>query len=203
MARALRTIRKLANAVEVYLPNDNLSGKPYCKARGDIAAEWVEQDLARWFRNGEAVHLTETGAELPGTTSAITYSECAANAGAAKRDSSILTGRCKVKAWRLVGADPAYGEPTRAPLPAEPGGIITMSREKLERLSSGIGLELDGSVVRPVDTVLRENRTRSLDNDFVQQNYTDDDGESPGEKQERLYGVPDGCRNGDVGELGT
>ena len=124
MPRSLNTVRprKPVDAVEVYRLTDNPSGKPRCHFRSDIAAELVEQDLARWCKNGTAVQLTETVAEQSGIESAITHSECAANAGAAKKDSSIAAACCKVKAWLLVGSDPTYGEPTRAPLPTEPGG---------------------------------------------------------------------------------
>ena len=202
MARAMRTVRrKPVDAIEVYRLTDNLSGKPRCQVRSDIAAELVEQDLARWCKSGTAVQLTGTVAEPSGTESAITHSECAANAGAARKDSTIAAACCKVKAWLLVGADPAYGKPTRAPLPTEPGGIRTMSREELETLRSGTGPVFVGLGARPVDDVLRKNRTHVFDNDFVQQHYKEDESESCEETQERVYGVPIGCHEGDVSEL--
>jgi len=56
---------------------------------------------------------------------------------------------------------------------------------------------------RPVDGTLRKNRTHLFKNYFVQQRYEDDDQESPEEEQERVHGVPAGCREGDVSELDT
>ena len=56
---------------------------------------------------------------------------------------------------------------------------------------------------RPVDSTLRKSRTHLFNNYFVQQRYEDDDQESPEEEQERLHGVPAGCREGDVSELDT
>src|SRR5208283_943884 len=131
-----------------------------------------------------------------GTNSAITNSECEANAGLVKEDGSIAAARCKVKTWPMVGANPAYGKPTRAPLPTQTGGITTMRREELERfpvfqLYEQPALSLGA---RPVDNELRKNRTHVFDNDFVQQHYEDDEPESWGETQDRLYGVPIGCR---------
>ncbi len=54
MPRSLNTVRprKPVDAVEVYRLTDNPSGKPRCHFRSDIAAELVEQDLARWCKNG-------------------------------------------------------------------------------------------------------------------------------------------------------
>jgi hypothetical protein len=144
----------------------------------ETAAEWVNQDLARWCKGGEAIQLTERIAEPSVAESAITNTECEANAGAAEMVGSIAAARRKVGAWPRVGADPDYGKPTRAPLPTQPGGIKTISCEELERLSSGIGLALVGSGARPVDKVLRESRTRLPNNDVVQQHYEDDEREA-------------------------
>jgi len=207
MPRPLSTVRprKPADAVEVYRLTDNLSGKPRCHFRRDIATELVEQYRARWCKDGKAVQLTETVAEPSGIESAITHSECAANAGAARKDSSIAAACCKVKAWLLVGADPTYGEPTRSPLPIEPGGVRAMGREELERFPvfQLYRPPASRSDPHPVDAVYRQRRTHFFDDDLLQQRYEDDDQESPEEEQERLPGVPAGCREGDVSELET
>jgi hypothetical protein len=207
MPRPLNTIRprKPVDVVEVYPLTDDLSGKPRCHFRRDIAAELVEQGLACWCKSDKAVQLTEIAAEPFGTESAITHSECAANAGAARRDSIIAAACCKVKAWPLVGVDPAYGEPTRAPLPTEPGGVRAMSCEELTRVPVFHLYDPSARSLgpRPVKSTLRKSRTHLVNNYFVQQRYEDDDQESPEEEQERLRGVPAGCREGDVSELDT
>jgi len=95
-----------------------------------------------------------------------------ANAGAEESDDRIAAARCKVQAWLLVADGKVV---PRAPLPNEPGGIRQISREELERLSSGTGPVFVGSA-NPVDHLVRMNRritTRLLDNDSVRQEYED------------------------------
>jgi hypothetical protein len=166
--------------IDAYRLTDSLAGKAYCKVKREPAARWVAQGLARWCKGGEAIQLTEPIAKSSITESAITSSECAANAGAATKDASIADARCKVAAWPLVGVDAAYGKPTRAPLPTEPGGIRKVSHEELEKLSSDTGSVYADSGVFPVDYALRKNSTRMRlpNNDFVQQHYNDDERES-------------------------
>jgi len=195
----------LHKMIEAYRSTDSLFGKPYCKIRPEDAAAWVDQHLARCCKNGDAVQLTETVAERFDTkSSAITNLESEANAGLVKRDQRVALARCKVKAWPSVGSDPIFGRPTKAPLPTQPGGIRIMSREELERLSAGVGQVFVGLGDRPVDNALRQNQElprRLRSDDFVEQFYSNDEQETLSEKQERLYGVPVGCRGGDVTEL--
>jgi len=97
MPRPLSTVRprKPADAVEVYRLTDNLSGKPRCHFRRDIATELVEQYRARWCKDGKAVQLTETVAEPSGIESAITHSvrgECGRSQKRQQHRSRMLQG---------------------------------------------------------------------------------------------------------------
>jgi hypothetical protein len=175
---ARRQITKGSKMIEAYRLTDNLSDEPYCKVRREVAASWVEQNLARWCKDGKAIQQTEAIADPCGTRSAlsradraITSADSMANAGAEESDDRIAAARRKVQAWPSVGA----GKLTRAPLPTEPGGIRQISREELERLSLDSGSAFVGSGI-PVDYIARMNRRitiRLLDNDLVQQRYED------------------------------
>jgi len=80
-----------------------------------------------------------------------------------------------------------------------------MGREELERFPvfQLYRPPASRSDPHPVDAVYRQRRTHFFDDDLLQQRYEDDDQESPEEEQERLPGVPAGCREGDVSELET
>ena len=200
--------------IEVYRATDSIFGRPYCKIGPEDSAAWVDQGLACWCKNGKAVQLTETVAERFDTkSSAITNLESEANAGLVKQDGCIASARNKVKAWPSVGSDPVFGSPTKAPLPAQPGGIRTISGEELERLSAGIGqplLESAGRIAPRGRSRLpsRRKTTRPVDNallgdEFVQQYYSNDEQEYLNEKVERLSGVPNGCHEVEGGEVDT
>jgi hypothetical protein len=151
--------------IDAYRLTDSLAGKAYCKVKHDMATKWVEQDLAQWCRDGEAIQLTESIAKTPAAESAIAHSECLANAGVTGNGNRIAAARAKVAAWPSVGVDPQYGQPTKAPLPTQPGGIKQISREELEKLSSGAGPVIVDSGAyshsyAPVDHALRKNRMR-------------------------------------------
>jgi hypothetical protein len=166
--------------IDAYRLTDSLAVKAYCKVKHEIAGRWVEQDLARWCKDGEAIQLTGTIAQSSVAASAITHSECMANAAVAENDSHIAAAQRKVNAWPSVGSDPRYGKPTKAPLPTQPGGIKRISREELERLSSSTGpvvVEKEDRQVPDVLHLLRKNtmRGRLPNNDFVRQHYDDDE----------------------------
>jgi hypothetical protein len=197
MARPQNTTRR--KMIDAYRLTDSLAGKAYCKVKRDIAARWVEQHLAHWCKDGEAIQLTETIAKTPFAESAIAHSECLANAGVAENDNRIAAARAKVAVWPSVGADPGYGKPTKAPLPTQPGGIKQISREELEKLSSGACPVVVDSGAYPVDHALRKNRmgVRLPNSEFVQQHFYDDDeqGSVP------AAGLPVGYRETDGTEL--
>ena len=80
-----------------------------------------------------------------------------------------------------------------------------MSCEELERFPvfQLYGQGARGLGPRPVDSIVYKSRKHFFDSDLAQQSYENDDQESPEEEQERLHGVPLGCREGDVSELDT
>jgi len=98
----------------------------------NLANAWVKNGQARRYGNGAAIQLTETITEA--SRPEITPREMEANAGLLGSDTSIASARSKVKAWPLVGSDPAYGVPTKSI------GIRVMSREELERPSVDFNL---------------------------------------------------------------
>jgi len=182
--------------VDLYTLAESLSERArHQRALGEIE-DLVKQGLAEWCKGTTAARLTEPIRDGFSTRASITDEENAANAGADKSDIKITTARNKVAAW------PSVCE-RNAPLPIEPGGIRTMSREELERFPvfQFYGQPALSLGPRPVDNALRKNRTHVFDSVFVQQHYENDEPESWGERQERLYGVPVGCREGDVSEL--
>ena len=183
--------------IEAYRLTDRLDGKPCCKVRRRDAEAWVKQELAQWRKNGKAVQLTETAAERFDTrSSGITNLECEANAGLAK-DDRIAAARCKVKVWLSVGTSSGCETPTRAPLPTAGGG----RRISLKELDEAPVFQLyyPAATVRRrprkdelwrdeielgehrVDLMLRKNKERTLrllDNEYVQEHYSNDEQES-------------------------
>lgn len=182
--------------VDLYALTESLSERArHQRALREIEA-LVRQGHAEWMRAGTAARLTEPIKDWFLTRATITDEESQANAGLGSSASRIAIARDKVAAW------PSVCE-RNAPLPIRPDGIRAMSREEFERFPV---FQLYGQAVlslgtRPVDNVLLKNRTHLFDNDFVLQHYEDDEPESSEETQERLYGVPIGCREGDVSEL--
>jgi hypothetical protein len=125
-----RTRRK----VGVYGPNDELAGPPWFKVAAQTATAFVEQGLASWCNGGEVLRLKERTASASPTRSSVTHVECLANVGLGS-DEEVASAKCKVNVWLLVGVDAEYGQPTRAPLPAQ-RGIKCVNADELQRLSS-------------------------------------------------------------------
>jgi len=161
--------------IDAYRLTDSLAGKAYCRVKRDLSVRWVALDLARWGKYGETIQLTETIAKPFASASAITHLDSLANAAVAEDPGRIAAAQRKVNAWPSVGSDPDCGNPTKAPLPAQRGGVKQISREELEKLSSGAGPVFVDSGAQPVDQVLRRNRARFHDDEFVQWHYQDDE----------------------------
>jgi hypothetical protein len=175
--------------VRVYCRTADISSPKsvHAKVRREAAERMVDDRRARWVLP-DAIQRTEVTSEVVSDQSTITDSECEINAGAyaglrrgavETLSAALVEGvRRKVAVWPEI-----YDQ--KAPLPGHcrnsnccntVHGITVMSRDELQKLS-GLQVGFTCSETRPLDLLLRKNRTRIAGDDFVLQHYRDDEPE--------------------------
>ena len=148
----------------------------------------VDDRRARWV-SPDAIQRTEVASEVVSDQPTITDSECEINAGAypgLRRGAAATLSTAQVEAVRRKVAVWPDIYDQRAPLPGygrsssrcnTGSGITLMSRDELQRLSDRqVGLTC--SETQPLDRLLRKNRVRIAEDDFVLQHYRDDEPEN-------------------------
>jgi hypothetical protein len=116
------------NEIPVYAATARPTDQPVFSVTVGAADKLVSSKMARWFRykfKTPALQLFHLLREMQNRSGALTAEEIEANAGAHASNGMIAQARAKVGAYPLVGVDPKFGTPTKAPraLTLRSGGI--------------------------------------------------------------------------------